>query len=240
MDWVTSSVIVLVLTINFYSAGTIYVIGDSHASFCFRSGHNLQKIETSTLITPSSANSSETLKIFWLGPITMHRIGRDGLDFLNLKNIGVAEKDVAVFVFGEIDVRCHIGKQRDQKKRSIEEIVSKLVENYIKTIISNRNLFFELTCVICSVVPPIDGSDRVNSDFPFYGTLSDRIEITRILNQSLKKAANENGFLFLDISSFYQDALGGLSHTFADRTVHIDYKYNGYIKRKLLRLLQFI
>jgi hypothetical protein len=53
--------------------------------------------------------------LHYVGPITMHRIGRDGLNFLDMTSYGVQENEVAIFVFGEIDCRCHIGKQRDKQ-----------------------------------------------------------------------------------------------------------------------------
>lgn len=219
-------------------AKSIYIFGDSHASFCFREGSFLQKFESFELpFTINKKSYKLPFKIYWLGPITMHRVGRDGLTFLNVKNYKVQDNDIAVFVFGEIDVRCHIGKQRDLKKRGLGEIINNLAENYITTIKENQKMFNELTCVVACIAPPIDGIGRMNLEYPFYGYLSDRIQIARMLNKKIQLLCALSGFLFLDFYDLYADSQGALDLKFADPTVHIDAIYNKPIKMKLIELI---
>lgn len=132
----------------------IHIIGDSH-SLMFAEIH-------------------ECL-IHHIGPVTMHRIGRDSL---NICNFGIHNHDFIVFVFGEIDVRCHIGIQRDRHLRSEEDIINTLIDNFIRSILDCSTGNNQL--MICSVVPPTD--TYFNPDFPFYGTLQDRVLLTNKLN----------------------------------------------------------
>lgn len=165
----------------------------------------------------------------------MHRIGRDGLRGLNIKQLGVQEGDVAVFLFGEIDVRCHIGRQRDEKGRSCSEIIETLVCNYLQTISDNRRNYANLTCVVVSITPPCDRG--FNITYPFYGPLSERVAITQELNSCLYKYGQQQDIYFLDVYSMFADSDGSLGFGVSDGIVHINPKYNGPIKEKLVEYL---
>jgi hypothetical protein len=234
--------IVTLLYLLFISSPTaarnVYIFGDSHASFCFRESAVLQKKESFELpVTINEKSLKIPFIIHWLGPITMHRVGRDGLQFLNVKNFNVQEDDIVVFVFGEIDVRCHIGKQRDLKKRKLTEIIDELAAKYICTIKENQKQFEELACIVCCIIPPIDGLGRNNPEYPFYGELSDRIDIARRLNQKLQILCTKKNLLFLDFYDLYADFQGALNVLFADPIIHIDSIYNRGIKKKLIELV---
>lgn len=167
---------------------------------------------------------------------TMHRIGRDGLSGLNLTQLGVREGQAVVFAFGEIDARCHIGKQRDKFNRSLDEIIDTLVSNYIHTIALNRNLYSDLTCIIYSVTPP--AYHIYDPTMPQWGTIEDRIAITKQLNQRLAEACHEMGFYFLDVYQDYADSQGSLVVELSDGNVHINSEHNGPIRNKLESILE--
>lgn len=177
---------------------TIHVIGDSHSR-----------------MFASIADA----KVHWIGACTMHRIGRDGLSFLNVKNYGIQEGDAIIFVFGEIDVRCHIGKQRDLQKKSEDEIIGDLVRRYLATIQANRAQYKQLTCAICLIIPPTD--TIFNPEYPYYGSLSERVAITNKLNQFLYKACQRAHIFCIDAYAPYQDADGSLKQLYGDGNVHI-------------------
>lgn len=205
---------ILFFTIRIY-AQSIHVLGDSHArEFSEISGCICHHV----------------------GPITMHRVGRDGLDFLNIKNIGVQEKDIVIFAFGEIDARCHIGKQRDLKKRSLEEIIETLVQKYIHTICLNCALFKKIYAIVYSVTPPTD--IVFNVDYPIYGPIEERVAITKLLNNALKEACHHNGIYFLDVYQDYATPQGTLRIELSDLSVHIHPHHSGFIRDKLNRLIK--
>ena len=137
---------------------------------------------------------------------------------------------------GEIDVRNHIGKQRDEKNRQLHEILDTLVHNYFKTINANRAQFQELECVITKIIPPIDEKYTNNSQ-PFYGSLQDRIKINRQLNMKLRKACIEHNFIFLPIHDLYALPDGSLNPDLSDHVIHIAFKYNYLIRERLIEML---
>lgn len=141
-------------------------------------------------------------EIHYLGPITMYRVGRDGLQFLNLKKHNVKEDQIAIFAFGEIDARCHILKQRE---RDLDEIINSLVDHYLMTIMSNKSMFNNLFCIVYSVTPP---TESYNSLYPCCGLLEERVKVTKKLNKKLEKKCAELGVAFLDVFDEYANDNG--------------------------------
>ncbi len=202
----------------------IHVIGDSHGSYCFTNVLPVKtKKERSVWKLPFS--------IHWLGPVTMFRIGRDGID---LKKLKVRDQDLAVFVFGEIDVRCHIEKQSTIQNKTLESIVEELATRYVKAIVSNRKNFKQLRFVVCLVVPPTDRA--FNAKFPIYGELKTRIAITRQLNAKLREICTQEKIPVLDLYGPYSTEEGDLLEKISDGNVHISPNHNEAIKEKLLGL----
>jgi lysophospholipase L1-like esterase len=192
----------------------IHVIGDSHS-------REFRQI-------PSC-------KIHWLGPITMHRVGRDGLACVNLQQLKVKEGDVAVFAFGEIDVRCHIGKQRDQKNRDLDEVIENLVIPYFHTLALNRALYKKLLIVVYSVTPPVEIC--LNPKFPSYGPVEDRVAIAKTLNARLADLCKQLEIEFLDVYEDYANPDGTLKVEYSDGGVHIAPAHNQAIAQKLNEIL---
>lgn len=147
-------VLLVIFGFNNCYASKIHVMGDSH---CDEFGH-----------------ISNTC-LHWMGPVTMHRVGRDSLSVLNLKSFDVSDGDTAIFCFGEIDARCHIQKQVEKHNRSLEEVIATLTEKYIETIKKNRDLFNNLTCVVYCVTPPTD--IYFDSSFLYFGSLAQRVRL---------------------------------------------------------------
>jgi hypothetical protein len=216
---------------------TIHIIGDSHGFFCFNNTQSgITADEKSVFHYSKNGNSiSVPFYIHWLGSRTMHRVGRDGLVGLNIKNLGVHEGDVVVFLFGEVDVRCHIGRQRDEKVREQSEVINTLANAYIETLASNKKLYTNIVCFVCSITPPCDRG--YNSSYPFYGSLSERVSITQELNNSLKECSRKHGIHFLDVYSIYAQDDGSLGLAVSDGIIHINPKYNYHIKEKLIEAL---
>ncbi len=192
----------------------IFVVGDSHAGEFAR---------------------IPNCRVHQIGSCTMHRIGRDGLSFLNLQNLGVKEGQAVVFAFGEIDVRCHIGKQRDRFNRTVYEIIDTLVHHYIKTILLNRELYHNLSCIVYSVTPPTDYV--YNPNVPRYGPLEERISIAKQLNAKLADVCSQKGIAFLDVYDDYANEDGSLIVDLSDHNVHINPECNEFIHQKLRQIL---
>ncbi len=176
------------------------------------------------------------ISIHYLGPMTMHRIGRDQLDVLNLSSHGIDKESIVIFAFGEIDVRCHIGKQRDLMNRNLDEVILTLVANYLEAILKIRYLYNNPLCVVYGVTPPTDIVN--NSEYPRYGLLEDRIAITKKLNDLLQSQCKIYGIEFLDVYADFSDEQGALIKELSDDNVHINNVFNAPIRNYIEKLIR--
>lgn len=207
----------------------IYVFGDSHAWF----NHKIRFSGDISFV--SVENVSVLFKIRASPSVTMHRVGRDGLAYLDVTTYGIKSSDIVIFNFGEVDCRCHIGKQRDQSHQGLDIIIDRLAMAYINTIVANKKLIPNVTYAIMSVLPPTD--QGFNSSVPYYGTLADRIQITNFLNRKLNKLCQENGLIFLDIAYLYSDQDGALKVELSDGIVHVGEGHNRSLKECVVKTL---
>lgn len=229
------SILALLILLSPFSmlARTIHIFGDSHAAFCFSNERTAIPRDENSIFNYNGIPIP--FSIHWFGSKTMHSIGRDGLAGFNLKNFGMQDFDVAVLVFGEIDARCHIGKQRDNNKRELSEIITTLSTNFLKTVIENLQLFNNVYCVIVSIIPPTN--NVFNEVYPYHGSLEDRVAITRLLNDCLKSLCLDNNIDFLDTYSLYANDEGALDNNHSDGVVHVNAQENDLIKQYLIELL---
>ena len=192
----------------------IHVFGDSHSR-----------------LYSSPYLSNYVCNVYYLGAVTMHRIGRDQLTIEELKDIAkdnykeylpgckpeykhmrypvddqIKNNDVIIFVFGEIDIRNHYAKQLEKGRNSLE-ILEKLVNDYIETILKNRNHYADVTFCIQSVNPPVDEKNLKESlkEYPINGSIDDRIGATLEINKLLKEGCKKNEILFIDTATYYQN-----------------------------------
>ncbi len=214
---------------------TTHIIGDSHAHFSFRNDETPRYFNKDGIAHYQYKHQNRIIAVHWIKGKTMYRIGASGLQALNITHYGIQENDVVVFIFGEIDARCHIGKQRDQKNRNLDDIIESLVANYMQTINQNRRLYHTITCVVMEVMPPTN--QCYNPEVPFYGSLEDRIIITKKLNESLKIACEQYDILFLPTHNLYANEDGSLNTALSDTFVHIGFTYNYLLKDQLFLLL---
>ncbi len=192
----------------------IHVFGDSHSR-----------------LYSSPYLSNYICNVYYVGPLTMHRVGRDKITLVELQKISkeyyidylkvakpeykhmnypiddkIEEKDLVVFVFGEIDIRAHFVRQIE-KGRNENEILNKLSKEYISTVLMNKNNYPNVTFCIQSIISPTNEINIEDSlkDFPVYGDINKRIKATQTINKMLKQMCKENNILFLDTQTYYQN-----------------------------------
>ena len=194
----------------------LHVFGDSHAVACF-------------------GRISE-IDMHWVRAITMHRIGRDGADFL-FDGATVRAGDILIFVFGEIDVRTHIGRIADTTGRLRQELLTELVDSFLASISRAAVGFGDVRVMLTSVVPPSPSHLADTKAFPVWGTLEDRVGLTIALNRMLADGALKLGYDFLDFHADYADQAGVMMVGLSDGGVHIAPGYTEPIFQKLQRLV---
>ena len=184
----------------------IYIFGDSHGYANFKN------------LDIENRNNS-------ISAITLHRVGRDGLEFINFKNYNIQENDIVVYQYGEIDCRSHVGKQI-LLGRDLNEIIETLAEKYIQSIVNNKNQ--RNIHIIISCVPPARNKESFESihgeithEYPFVGTNEERKLYAELLNKTLKDKCLQHGFYFLDYYDYYTDEENMLKYELSDTNVHI-------------------
>ncbi len=176
----------------------LFAVGDSHAI--------------------SNFGSDPQIHVRHLGSITMHRIARDGRRAISLKGMGIYRRDIVIWCLGEIDVRCHLIKQRDLQRIPLEALTDSLARDYLRSIASIQAEIGELKTVILAVIPPTDRGE--NPAFPKVGNLEERIQARVLLNAALEKYSGAEGFLYLDPYGPFADSTGALKLDMSDGKVH--------------------
>lgn len=192
----------------------IHVFGDSHC-----------RLYGSPYLSFYSCN------VYYVGPMTMHRVGRDNMRLAELQNASkrfyetylktatpeyshmtypendvIKDDDLVIYVFGEIDIRAHLVRQLD-KGRNEFEVLNELASRYISTVKSNQNEYKHVKFGVQSITPPTDEKKMEESgeEYPVYGDLETRMKCTHTINKMLKQMCEENNILFLDTHSYYKN-----------------------------------
>ena len=174
----------------------IYCIGDSHVSV-FLGKDSLAQIYP--LPNKSLFSNFEVIRI---GPITAFNIGKVDsstqakvkIDFLIKYKI--PKGSVFIFSAGEIDIRVHLLKQAKSQNKSILEISSEIIKNYI---IFLKEYAIDGNKIIVLSPPPASYNPEDDPDYPKYGTEQERNVATKVFNDLLIFKAQQNGFGFIDI-----------------------------------------
>jgi hypothetical protein len=195
----------------------LYIFGDSHASRPFmplKIPH--KKLEQSG--------------------ITMFRIGRDKQIINYNKNFDLKENTI-VICYGEVDCRCHIGKQINSGRKE-DEVIKELVESYIDTILKNIS---NSKVIIIAVIPPTSQNEYerkngpIRDEFPFVNSDEDRVRYTNKVNLLLKEYSEKYNFVFFDPYNYYKNSNGTLKYELSDGSVHI--KDVGYFVEQFIQIL---
>lgn len=188
-----------------------------------------------------------------VGPVTMHRVGRDGVlsaarrcgpqtevgqeheralgvqlcaapdrNGSAFQKHGIKNGDFVVFVFGEIDVRNHIGKQIDLG-RDEDEVVKSLAENYLQSIHEEASAFDSVTCAI-RFVTPVSEKTRDPIRHPAYGTKEYRVQLVNKLNGLLRDESPRYGVVYIDGYDEFVAENGFVSPVYCSDGIHLNKK----------------
>jgi hypothetical protein len=195
-----------------------YTVGDSH-SIVF-------------------SKSKYFTKLFWLGGLTMNRIGREIINFKSIDacpiepvHYSIPNDGVLLVSFGEIDVRNHIHKQVELG-RTIDEICNTLVSGYINCILMNRELNEYNNIAILAINPPRRGDDQ---SIEMKGSDDQRKSYQLLLNSYLSRYCKEHSLYFLDLTSYYSDVDGFLDSNKRDASVHLI--FSDYMEESIEKML---
>lgn len=161
------------------------------------------------------------VKIYWRGPVTMHRAARDGIASLIPKNYRPTKNDVLILSFGEIDCRAHLAKQAKLKLRSVVEETDDLCNRYTEAL-NNFKITFPGKIALCCIIPVNVESLDSQSPNEFAFSFSEAVAIRKQMNERLSNM----GFAFIDFRKYFDSGDGSIVPAFSDSDVHIDSRHS--------------
>lgn len=202
----------------------LHIIGDSHVWNCFtpnttigcRSNVLVRTSDVSRTCVPYAYQFTHHL-----GSRTMHFAGRGGSLLAIAKDSRLKPGDAAVWVFGEIDARCHILRQQADHGRALDEIIDTLARDYVEEILQVRRAYDGIRCVVFAPIPPLDNPGYTSDAFPICGSIDERVAATRQLRRVLSDLCDHHELSFLDVSAHYESARGDLRWELSDHFCHI-------------------
>jgi len=208
----------------------VHIIGDSHAYFCFTPRAAIGS--RNDIVVRVDDVTAVAVPYAWQfthhrGPLTMYRIGRDAgeLNEASLAEIDVRDGDAIAFVFGEIDVRCHVLRQHEVQGRPVEEIIERLTEAYIARLAGVAARLPRSKVVVVGVIPPFDPPNYGPANPPIAGTLAQRVAAARLLNAALQRRATDAGLAYVDAIDQLAGADGSLPHERSDYFCHLAFEW---------------
>jgi hypothetical protein len=134
--------------------------------------------------------------------VTMYRMGREGVPFVQQLQRRLGRRSVLMFVFGNVDARLHIGRVAEATGRPLIEVVHELVDSFLGAIDAERHC---RRVLVVGVLPPAENEAIERG---CWGTQDQRIVIARSLNARLAQRCADFGFGFVDHYDQYCDERG--------------------------------
>jgi len=162
---------------------------------------------------------------------TMFRIGRDN-SIINFTSNHNSKDRIFCLVYGEVDVRGHVGKQVHYGRHH-ESVCKELVDAYLLAV--ERNITQYKAIIIMAISPPTAAKDheqcKIHSEvtggpIPFVGTDEDRVIYRNHMNKLLKEGCSRLGYIFFDPYDTYTREDGTLKYELSDNCIHVGQNSN--------------
>lgn len=178
------------------SSMALLTLGDSHSLFCY-------------------AGVAEA-RIYWRGPVTMHRAGRDGIRSLVPKNCRPERQDILILSFGEIDCRVHIPKIAHSRQINTKSETLALCDKFELAFekFSKKN---QSRLAISCVIPP----SRFGLPIELYRNEDEAFEDAVIIRDTMNNRLSQMAPL-IDFRASFRTASGELCPDKSDGSIHID------------------
>lgn len=159
------------------------------------------------------------------GPLTMHRIGRDGLaallGMMPQMPPGAGPHTAWLFVFGEIDLRCHFGPQVHHHGRAIQDIISTVVEAYLNVLAAFQTGTRVAAVAVRGVVAPLPNEWHHDDTYPIRATFEERRAWRLVLNEALKAGCLLRRFVYVPPPAWSERPDGTMRHEVSDTCIHV-------------------
>jgi hypothetical protein len=158
-------------------------------------------------------------KIFWLGPVTMHRAARDGIRVLIPKNCRPNKGDFFVLSFGEIDCRAHVKRQSVLKETDTIEEVDNLCARFEAALTE-----FKATCRANICLMSVGPYNPEFLDCSAYDSPEECRQDAKAIRDRINQRLSQMGYPFIDYRDAFSNADGSIKSDMSDGNVHIDHR----------------
>jgi len=170
----------------------------------------------------------------WLGPVLAYSLTRYGSyhqarekfewitrisDKFQFDHPRLNKGDSLICCFGEIDIRCHILRLSDLKKKAYDKMLKNLARDYVSYVSSVLDKGIKL------YIWPVVVGEIEEGAFESYGSAFDRALASALFNLYLEIESLKKGAIFLGVPSLNQIPLID--------GIHLDPNYFFMVKREL-------
>jgi hypothetical protein len=154
---------------------------------------------------------------------TMYGIGRSNT-IVNFDKNQLSPDRIFCFVYGEVDVRGHVGKQV-VLGRNYVDICTELVDAYFRTIQYNVKEYKAI--IVVAITPPTDPADHNREDhthempMPFVGTNGERVIYTELINNLIQDRCKTYNYHYFNPYDIYKRPDGCLNYLLSDKCLHV-------------------
>ncbi|CAN7625275.1 SGNH/GDSL hydrolase family protein [Aminobacter sp. LjRoot7] len=160
-------------------------------------------------------------KIYWRGPVTMHRAARDGIASLLPKNCRPKAGDVLILSLGEIDSRVHVPRIARLNARSSLEEAEALLGRF-EVALKHFRAKCPATVALASLVP----FNPAYLEYDGYENAEACRADTKAVRDRMNARMASMGVPFVDFHDGYANADGSIQPRFSDNNVHIDPRHS--------------
>ena len=129
-------------------------------------------------------------------------MAREKAEFL-LKYRFIDKNQPVLCAFGEIDCRVHVLRQAEKRGGDFRPVVDEIASCYLEFL---KYLAREHQVYVWGAVPSQSDTNKIDVNFPRYGTEIQRNLATEYFNGTMKNICNEHGFKFVSIFSSLIDS----------------------------------
>ncbi len=218
----------------------LHVTGDSHIYTCCTPDRYRACRANVLFPTPPAFVGGRVPPLLFshhLGSVTLHRAGRPGVLHGFVRDYRIRNGDAVVWVFGEVDVRCHIVRQQEFVGRALDEVVDTLVTNFIGNMCAVQRDYPDLLQMVFAPIPPLDNPHFGSEHFPIHGSIEQRVACRALLVERLASACRHHGFLFLDIGPAFAGPRGDLPWDSSDKFCHLAPGFQDGILEQVFRVI---
>jgi hypothetical protein len=168
-----------------------------------------------------------TVHEHWLGfntklPLTMFRMGNEGLDITKAPQLlgnghqkfVPVKGDTVLYSYGYNDVQKRILENKNTD-------LLKLVQNYLKQIKQNEVLY-GTNSIVYGILPPPSKKAINGKGMSWIGTVQERIDLTKKLNNLLKQECKVCNLKFFNIHDLVTSSDGTIKNEFTKDGIHVE------------------